>query len=623
MQFSPTVAIDLMSTVKPDNTSAGKTGQESAFAGQLANAAQGQTASTRQPETGDTPKNIAKTTKKTLHSAAEETAPQTAAPGEPNSSPDQTATKPVVADAPEKSEATADLTAGTTINGSAGAATAAIVPLPQASFDVSNLVEQRRGSVADQSDAIVSRMLSAITSTAAETTAVATTNTGTAAATFATLLAGQAAAPTNPAPVQAANLGEKQTLAAAVSLPATSGLIPTGETSAGVTATTPSLAGQAAAPTNPAPVQAASLGEKQTLASAANLPATGELIPTGDAPLQSPATVPFSAETTGNSGTAPLAQAMSTPPAPSAPVEPEAPQGIAQQNAAQENNQQVVQNKYGQIITIHQLSDPEGTAAAGVGAKTPATVPGSQSQEADSNFIRAHLASDAPKTVTNENSAQQQQTSKDHQPKGANPAEGFMEGASLAEQTASQKPQFTLGSENQSLVFAHQGVGSSPAASTSSTDAFTLRLPSGLAVPDGSVVDQMLSHFTMNKQLESGTVNLKLHPQELGELRMEIKVVQDNIRAHIVAQNPQAQEMIERHLPRLRETLAQQGLQLQHIEVTVAANDSAGGEPYQDNTRQQLRQSMNKHTGQSIFTLDPEEELLESAASVNNLSVLA
>ncbi len=541
MQFSSTVSVDLMSTGRPDSSSAGKTGQNGDFASHLASTTQGKTASTRQPGSGDTSKHSSKTTKKPVNSVPEATTPQAE-------------TRPIAPNAHDQREATGDLTAGSTINGSAGAATAAIVPVPQASLDGSNLGEQNSASAADQHHSIVSRMLDVITSAAAGTAVAAT-----------------------PSP----------------------------------------LAGQSAMPTTPAPIQAVgSIGETQALAPAANLlagqPNNGGIASTTGPNLT--ATVTFSPE---------MAQAMSTAPANPALDEPEAPQSVAQQNPALESNEQVVQNKYGQIITIHQLSDPEGMAAAGVGVKTQAAGTGSQDQEVNSNFIRSHLPNDAPKALTNENNAQQQQTSKDNQPKDANPAEILLEGASLAEQTASQKPLFSMGSENQSLVFAHPGASSPLAASTSSTDALTFRLPSGLAVPDGSVVDQMLSHFNMNKQLESGTVNLKLHPQELGELRMEIKVTQDNIRAHIVAQNPQAQEMIERHLPRLRETLAQQGLQLQHIEVTVAANDSAGGAPYQDNTRQQLNQSMHKHTGQSIFTLDAEEELMESTASVNNLSVLA
>jgi flagellar hook-length control protein FliK len=334
------------------------------------------------------------------------------------------------------------------------------------------------------------------------------------------------------------------------------------------------------------------------------------------------------AETTQNNGTTnpqnPLAQMMSSTPPDLTQVEPEAAQSIAQQNAAQQNNEQIVQNKYGQIITIHQLSEPEEMAAAtGIAGQPAATDTSGQSKEVNSNYIRSHLPNDAPKTVANENHTKQQDTTKDNQPKGTNTAEALADGLSQTEQTATPKPQFTIGTENQPLVFAHQRTSAPLAASTSSTDALTLRLPSGLTVPDGAVVDQMLSHFSVNKQLESGTINLKLHPQELGELRMEIKVEQDNIKAHIVAQNPQAQEMIERHLPRLRETLAQQGLQLQHIEVTVAAHDNAGGERYQDNSRQQLNQSQHKSTSQSMFTLDAEEEMVESASSVNNLSVLA
>ena len=285
---------------------------------------------------------------------------------------------------------------------------------------------------------------------------------------------------------------------------------------------------------------------------------------------------------------------------------------------------QIVQNQYGQIITIHQAGDSEETAdPAGVAGKTAPPAAGGQIQDINSNYIRSHLPNETPKTVTNEPSTQQQETGKDNQPKGANLVESLMEGPDQTDETGPQRPQFTLGSENQPLIFASQSTKAALAGSTSSTDALTLRLPSGLNVAAGTVVDQMATHFANTRPLESGTVNLKLHPQELGELRMEIKVEQDNIKAHIIAQNPQAQEMIDRHLPRLREALAQQGLHLQHIEVTVASNDQNGGQRFQDNTRQQLGQSMHKGTGQSPFTLDPDEETTESTSSVNNLSVLA
>ena len=137
-------------------------------------------------------------------------------------------------------------------------------------------------------------------------------------------------------------------------------------------------------------------------------------------------------------------------------------------------------------------------------------------------------------------------------------------------------------------------------------------------------MDQMIAHFAMSRRLETSTVNLRLHPQELGELRMEIKVEQDNIKAHIIAQTPHAQEMIDRHLPRLREALEQQGLHLAQVEVTLAANDRTDSQAFQDNLRQNLmnRTLKNKST-QPVFPLSAGEETEEAVQTPIALSVMA
>jgi flagellar hook-length control protein FliK len=106
---------------------------------------------------------------------------------------------------------------------------------------------------------------------------------------------------------------------------------------------------------------------------------------------------------------------------------------------------------------------------------------------------------------------------------------------------------------------------------------------------------------------------------------MEIKVNQDNIKAHIIAQNPQAQEMIDRHLPRLREALAQQGLHLQQVEVTLAAHDNTGGERFQESSAWRQPTSSRHHTppDRPVFSLETDESSGEDHSIANTLSVLA
>lgn len=296
-----------------------------------------------------------------------------------------------------------------------------------------------------------------------------------------------------------------------------------------------------------------------------------------------------------------------------------------QQEAVQKGTDQLVQNKYGQIFTIHQSGEAEEMMPIPVAAGTTASIGTNHNLNITGNYIHAHLPNDAARTAEKDGNGQQQETAKDNQQKDANPVKITMEGQTHPEQAVSPKFQIAVGQESQSLIFAHQQASASLVASTDSTSstAFSLlRLPSGLSVPSGTIVDQMIAHFSVNRQMESSSVNLKLHPQELGEVRMEIKIHQDNIKAHIIAQNPQAEEMINRHLPRLREALEQQGLHLQQIDVTVATQDNnSGKERFQEQAgQQQMRPSIQNRSTQPVFSLDTAEGTEEAT---NNLSVLA
>nr|WP_320009519.1 flagellar hook-length control protein FliK [uncultured Desulfobulbus sp.] len=161
-------------------------------------------------------------------------------------------------------------------------------------------------------------------------------------------------------------------------------------------------------------------------------------------------------------------------------------------------------------------------------------------------------------------------------------------------------------------------------APTSGTETTYYQLGSGTLVPDTAVVDQMIAQFSANKRLETSTLNLKLHPQELGELRLEIKVEQDNVKAHIVTQSPHSQEMLDRHMPKLREALEQQGLHLQDIEVSVADGNTGFEEQFANNSGwQQSQQSMTSKTTRSDFSIELNEEAGEEEDVETNFNAIA
>ena len=302
------------------------------------------------------------------------------------------------------------------------------------------------------------------------------------------------------------------------------------------------------------------------------------------------------------------------------------PDPTAQEAATPQNGPMLVQNQYGQILAIHQTGETEEDLLASSPGKTGPSGAETKSLDLNNNYIHSRLPNEAPKNTTDQGGNQQaDNAAQNQQNELIKTAEASgVDAQATAEQLALQKGQAGAGQENQSLIFAHQRSTSQLTSSVASTESSLYRLPNGTVVPEGTVVDQMIGHFSMNKRLESGTVNLRLYPQELGELRMEIKVEQDNVKAHIIAQNPQAQEMIDRHLPRLREALEQQGLNLQQVDVTIAANDNAGGERFQENNawRQPGRSAASK-INQPVFTLDIDESAEEDLTAANTLSVLA
>lgn len=239
-----------------------------------------------------------------------------------------------------------------------------------------------------------------------------------------------------------------------------------------------------------------------------------------------------------------------------------------------------------------------------------------QRQDANSNFIHSNLPDGfTAKTGENGNKETQQQNSN---------GQGNMsrEILSQVERNVTAKPQ-----QDTPLVFSlpQDAISGAGLQHNESITSPILRLPSGTEVPHNQIVNQVLDRFTLNRTLESGTVTLKLHPQELGELRMEIKVEQDNIKAHITTQNPQVQEILDRHLPRLREALAQHGFNLEQMQVSVASDSNSDTQLFQEHfNRQQNTRSPRVNPDGIMFSLDeePVEDEPRISANKQNLSVL-
>ena len=102
----------------------------------------------------------------------------------------------------------------------------------------------------------------------------------------------------------------------------------------------------------------------------------------------------------------------------------------------------------------------------------------------------------------------------------------------------------------------------------SKSDNLAQQLP-GLSTPieDSPLAGQVVRGlFTMVNQ-RGGTMNLRLDPPDLGQLRIQMTVARGMVTADFHPTTPQAHELLERNLAALRSTLEGQGLTVERLNV--------------------------------------------------------
>jgi flagellar hook-length control protein FliK len=97
------------------------------------------------------------------------------------------------------------------------------------------------------------------------------------------------------------------------------------------------------------------------------------------------------------------------------------------------------------------------------------------------------------------------------------------------------------------------------------------------------VLDQVLNQLSFNRAGDKNRVVIRLNPQELGEIKLELVMDKDHLKAQMVAQTRQVQEILEKHMPRLQEALQNQGIKVDQIEVSVDSQSNRGGEFFDRN----------------------------------------
>ena len=163
---------------------------------------------------------------------------------------------------------------------------------------------------------------------------------------------------------------------------------------------------------------------------------------------------------------------------------------------------------------------------------------------------------------------------------------------SLQQQTVNTAPNNNAVSTEQSTLNSTFGSQFHDIASTQTTETVKMGAspsPQSNFVREQEIINQIVERFSVQSRLQTSRLSLQLNPAELGELKIDLFVKGDILKANIYAQTHQAGEIIDKNLPRLREILQNQGISVEDLVVSFKSDTiddftSQHGQLFQDQT---------------------------------------
>jgi flagellar hook-length control protein FliK len=80
---------------------------------------------------------------------------------------------------------------------------------------------------------------------------------------------------------------------------------------------------------------------------------------------------------------------------------------------------------------------------------------------------------------------------------------------------------------------------------------------------------------------------IKISPEELGPIEINVKVVKDNASVNIISHSAQVRDLVDQAIPRLRDMMAEQGLNLSDVQVNAEQRSNQFAQSGNSNNDQQ------------------------------------
>jgi flagellar hook-length control protein FliK len=145
----------------------------------------------------------------------------------------------------------------------------------------------------------------------------------------------------------------------------------------------------------------------------------------------------------------------------------------------------------------------------------------------------------------------------------------------------------------------------------------------GTTLYESSLLNQVMQHFQVNSSAQASKMVLKLYPEELGELKIDIQLKDGSIKANIVTQNQQVQQVLEKYIPKLKAFMEQQGLTVDDILVTNQSNDVGKHDLFQQDfaDSNDFSSSSKSTKSPSFIDLSLEKAFSEKTDTVSGVNV--
>ncbi|MHB8131439.1 MAG: flagellar hook-length control protein FliK, partial [Mobilitalea sp.] len=140
------------------------------------------------------------------------------------------------------------------------------------------------------------------------------------------------------------------------------------------------------------------------------------------------------------------------------------------------------------------------------------------------------------------------------------------------------------------------------------------------------IANQIIERIKVSIQPDQTSMELQLNPENLGKVNLSIQSKNGVLTAQFVVQNELSKEAIESQLHTLRETLNQQGIKVEAIEVTVSTyafeqNTSEGSDSQTDAQKNRSGKQISLEDALNMTELSEEESNVEDITGMRGSQV--